>query len=106
MADLQDIAWMIRQWKRFRRFLGWATAVVWLLCCSGVIFIGGGGGEEEVNEWFVTRMAFVVMFTASTGVSIWLFIVAFKELRRLAKEAEEIRQTRSRKQRRKKQPAG
>ena len=94
MADLQDIAWMISQWKRFRRLLGGATGVVWLLCCCGVIFIGGGE-EGDVSEWFVTRIAFVVMFIASTGVSSWLFIAAFKELRRLDGEAVEMRQRRS-----------
>ena len=40
-----------------------------------VIFVGGE--EEEVSEWLVMRMAFVLMFFTSTGVSTWLFIVAF-----------------------------
>ena len=99
LGELQDIAWMIGQWKRFRRLLGGATGVVWLLCCSGIIFIGG---EGEETEWFRTRVAFVVVFFASTGVSIWLFIAAFRELRRLEREARELRRSRGGKQRRKK----
>ena len=104
LADLRDITWMIRQWKRFRRLLGGATGIVWLLCCGGVIFIGGGE-EEAASEWFLTRVAFVVMFIAATGVSIWLFISAWRELRRLEREAQEIRQARGPKQRGKKGPA-
>ena len=93
---------MIRQWKRFRRLLSGATGIVWLLCCSGIVFIGG----DDVTEWFVTRMAFVVMLVASTAVSIWLFIVACRELGRLEGEAKEMRQARGRKQRGKKRPVG
>lgn len=92
---------MIRQWKRFRRFLVGATGVVWLLCCGGVIFIGGGE-EGDASEWFLTRVAFVIMFIAATGVSIWLFICALKELKRLEKEAAVMRQARGPKQGRKK----
>ena len=101
MADLRDIAWMIRQWGRFRRLLSGATVIIWLLCCSGIVFIGG----DDDTEWLVTRMALVIMLLAATGVSIWLFVVACKELGRLEIEAKKMRRARSRKQRGVKRPA-
>ena len=75
------------QWKRFRRLLGGATGFVWLLCCSGVIFIGG----EEETEWLMARMALAITADLSTGVSIWLFIVSHRELKKLSDIAVEMR---------------
>ena len=86
MIDLRDIAWMRVQWKRFRRMLGGATGMIWLLCSSGVIFIGG----EEEHQWFYARMALLCMLIASTVVSIWLFVAARRELKELDRVAVEM----------------
>ena len=86
------------QWKRFRHLLGGATGIVWLLCCSGIIFIGG----EEDTSWFLSRMSLVVMLVASSGVSLWLFIVAWRELRSLEAMAMELREAEREEQRKKK----
>lgn len=85
--NLRDIAWMRVQWKRFRRVLGGATGVVWLLCCTGIILMGG---EEEI-QWFWARMALLFMLASSTAVSLWLFFTAWREMRRLKDLAAEIR---------------
>ena len=76
------------QWKRFRRLLGGATGLVWLMTSAGVIFIGG----EEESEWFYARMALMFMLVASTGVSMWLFLAARRELKSLDRLAEEMLQ--------------
>ena len=86
------------QWKRFQRLLGGATGMVWLLCCSGIIFIGG----EEDTEWFLARMSLVAMLVAATGVSLWLFIVAWRELKSLEALAMDLRQAEREQQRKKK----
>ena len=87
MPDLKDILWMRLQWKRFRRMLGGALGLVWLLCCSGIVFIGA----EDDNEWFAARMALLAMLVASSGVTVWLFIVAQRELRSLRVMADTLR---------------
>ena len=86
------------QWKRFQRLLGGATGVVWMLCCSGIIFIGG----EEDTQWFLARMALVVMLVAATGVSLWLFIVAWRERKSLEALAVDLRVAERNEQRKKK----
>ena len=75
------------QWKRFTRLLGGATGAVWLLCSSGIIFIG----DEEDTSWFFARMALVAMLIGATGVSVWLFFVARREIVNLETLAMEIR---------------
>lgn len=85
--ELRDVAWMLVQWKRFRRVLGGATGVVWLMCCTGILLLGGG---EEI-QWFWARMSLLLMLVSATGVSIWLFITAWREMRRLRDLAAEIR---------------
>ena len=76
------------QWRRFRRLLGGATGLVWLMTSAGVIFIGG----EEESQWFYARMALMFMLVASTGVSMWLFLAARRELKSLDRLAEELLQ--------------
>jgi len=87
MMELREIAWMLVQWKRFRRVLGGATGVVWLMCCSGIILLG----DEEEIQWFWARMSLLFMLASSTGVSIWLFYTAWREMRELRGLAAEVR---------------
>ena len=77
------------QWKRFRRVLKGTTVLIWLMCSGGVIFIGA----EEDNQWFYARMALLVMLVASTGVSIWLLLLARRELKGLDQIAQELPQS-------------
>jgi len=89
MVDLRDVAWMRVQWKVFRRILLAATGVVWLLCSSGIILLK----DDEQFQWFYARMALLLMLVVSTGVSLWLFVVAWRELRHLRRVARELRLT-------------
>lgn len=102
MIELRDITWMIVQWKRFRRVLGGATGVVWLMCCSGIILLGG---DEEL-QWFHARMALLLMLVVSTAVSLWLFVAAWREMRRLDALAAEVRIEEVAEQREQKKPKG
>ena len=76
------------QWKRFRRVLRVTTVLVWLMCSGGIIFIGA----EEENQWLYARMALVLMLIVSTGVSVWLLLLARRELKGLDQMVEEVRQ--------------
>ena len=73
MLELHDIAWMRLQWKRFKRLLGGATGMVWLLFSSGVLFLPE---EEEGETWFWARISLLVCLFISTVVSLWLYIAA------------------------------
>lgn len=86
MVDLRDVAWMRVQWKVFRRILFGATGFVWLLCSSGIILLK----DDEQFQWFYARMSLLLMLVVSTGVSLWLFAVAWRELRHLKKMATEL----------------
>ena len=86
MVDLRDVAWMRVQWRIFRRILLGATGVVWLLCSSGIVLLR----DDEQYQWFYVRMALLVMLAASTVVSLWLFVVAWRELRHLKHVGTEI----------------
>jgi len=88
LTELREILWMRVQWKRFRRVLRVTTVLVWLMCSGGIIFIGA----EEENQWFYARMALVLMLIVSTGVSVWLLLLARRELKGLDQMAEDVRQ--------------
>ena len=80
MLHLRDIAWMRLQWKRFKRLLGGATGLVWLLFSSGVLFLPE---EEDGETWFWARISLLVCLVLSTIVSVWLFFAARREIKRL-----------------------
>lgn len=73
MLELHDIAWMRLQWKSFKRLLGGATGMVWLLFSSGVPFLPE---EEEGETSFWLRISLLVYLFISTVISLWLYIAA------------------------------
>ena len=87
--QLRDIAWMRLQWKRFKRLLGGATVMVWLLCSSGIIFLPVE--ETEEVSWFWARIALLVCLVLSTVAGLWLFISARREIKKLERLGAEMR---------------
>ena len=87
MLELRQLAWMLLQWKRFKRMVWGATGTVWILCCSGVLLLP----EED----FIVRIALLVMLVLCTIVSVYLLLVVrreVKELNRLTIETRAIQQ--------------
>ncbi len=88
MLELRDVAWMRLQWKRFRRLLGGATGMFWLLCSNGVLFLPE---EEDGETWFWARISLLVCLFCSTIVSLWLYIAARREIKRLERVSADMR---------------
>ncbi len=88
MLELRDVAWMRLQWKRFKRLLGGATGMVWLLCSSGVLILPE---EEDGVTWFWARISLLVCLFLSTIVSLWLYIAARREIKRLERVSSDMR---------------
>ncbi len=82
-TDLQQIAWMRVQWKRFRRILWGCSGAAWLVCCAGIIVLG----RERV--WLL--LALVLMLVVVTGILIYLLFVVRRELKNLEHQAIELR---------------
>ena len=68
--------------------LGGATGMFWLLCSSGVLFLPE---EEDGETWFWTRVSLLVCLFVSTIVSLWLYIAARREIKRLDRVSADIR---------------
>ena len=88
MLELRDFAWMRLQWKRFKRLLGGATGMVLMLCSSGILFLPE---EKEGESWFWARISLLVCLVLTSVVSIWLYIVARREIKRLEALSTEMR---------------
>jgi hypothetical protein len=71
------------QWKRFRRLLWGCTGAAWLLCCAGLVLV-----EEE---FLLVRLGLLVMLVVVTLLSLYLFLVARREVKALDRQAIEIR---------------
>lgn len=101
MLEFRDVAWMLLQWKRFKRLLGGATGMFWLLCSSGVLFLPE---EEDGETWFWARISLLVCLLASTIVSLWLYIAARREIKRLERVSADMRIEEAEAQRQRKAP--
>ena len=74
---------MQQQWRRFRRLVLGATGAIWVLCCSGVLLLP----QEEL----IPRIALLLMLLSCTGVSIYLILVARREIKDLQRQTIEVR---------------
>lgn len=88
---------MRQQWRRFRRLLIGAVTAVWIMCTSGVLYLRSD--DPEVDPWFFSRMALLIMLVTASLVTVWLFARASREISQLGHEATELRLAQIRKDR-------
>ena len=88
MPDLQDYVWLRQQWRRFRHILAGALSAVLILCASGLLLLED---EQNPRAWVYARLALLVMLIASTGVALWLWYQASREIRDLSQRVGEAR---------------
>ena len=83
MLELRHLTWMLLQWRRFRRLVVGATGAIWVICCSGILLL------TDVD--LVIRLALLAMLVLCTIVCLYLVIVARREIKRLQRQASELR---------------
>jgi hypothetical protein len=83
VLELKHLTWMQQQWRRFRRLVLGATGAIWVLCCSGVLLLPA--------EDLIPRIALLLMLLSCTGVSIYLMLVARREIKDLGRQVIEAR---------------
>mgnify|MGYP001447686057 CR=1 FL=1 len=89
MPELQDYVWLRQQWRRFRHILAGALSAVPILCASGLLLLLED--EENPRAWVYARLTLLVMLIASTGVALWLWYQASREIRDLSQRVGEAR---------------
>ena len=75
MLKLRQLTWMSEQWQHFRRLALITTGAIWTICWSGALLLPKGN--------FSPCLALPAMFCLCTGVSIYLIVVARREIEEL-----------------------
>ncbi len=88
MPEFKDYIWLRDQWRRFRHVLVGTLSAVVILCASGLLLLHD---EENPEAFFWARMALMFALVAATGVALWLWFKAGREIRNLSELASEAR---------------
>jgi len=88
LSEFKDYVWLRDQWRRFRHVLVGTLTAVLILCASGLLLLHD---EEDPAAFFWARMALMFTLVAATGVALWLWFKASREIRNLSELAAEAR---------------
>ncbi len=67
------------------------------MCTSGILILRPD--DPEAEQWFYARMALLLVMSASSLVTVWLFARATREISQLGRDATDLRLAQARKER-------